>query len=141
MKPSEVLVSLYISVGLGPNNDTNPNPNPNFNLPPSNDMSNKMEMTPLSEAIEIKPDVKVHMNVDENCRILNSRLHSAGHSIDAALKRCEGLLTLTPIALTLTLTLNLTLLKSYPFTPTNYHNLYPNSNSNPNLSNTLLMLP
>jgi Ser-tRNA(Ala) deacylase AlaX len=35
-------------------------------------------------------DIEVHMHIDQACRKLYSRLHSAGHTIDSALKRCDG---------------------------------------------------
>jgi Ser-tRNA(Ala) deacylase AlaX len=37
-----------------------------------------------------KEGQEVKMIIDANLRQLNARLHSAGHTIDAALKRCEG---------------------------------------------------
>jgi len=35
-------------------------------------------------------DIEVHMHIDQACRKLYSRLHSAGHTIDSALKRCDS---------------------------------------------------
>jgi Ser-tRNA(Ala) deacylase AlaX len=37
-----------------------------------------------------KEGQEVKMTIDANLRQLNARLHSAGHTIDAALKRCDG---------------------------------------------------
>ena len=44
----------------------------------------------LEEILSIETGANVKMSVDILQRQLNSRLHSAGHSIDAALKRCDG---------------------------------------------------
>lgn len=35
-------------------------------------------------------DIEVHMHIDQACRKLYTRLHSAGHTIDSALKRCDN---------------------------------------------------
>ena len=63
-------------------------------LPIEGQMENMSIQIPPSDKLEkivsIETGASVKMSVDIIQRQLNSRLHSAGHSIDAALKRCDG---------------------------------------------------